>query len=211
MLGRTQEQVAEAVEKSTATVQRWEKGLRIPGVDDLKEIADYFRIRPYDLLRPPEGFPSIVSLEVRGFVQAGYWRETQEWPDFERYSTPMPDDSRFSGGQVFGLEVRGQSMNRVFPPGTILACANIFHSRASIPDDAVLVQGRYVIAEVFDHGLVETTVKQLAQDEGGKWWLWPRSTDPRYQTPLPLDIVDPETDSEVRVTAIVISSTTRHF
>lgn len=51
--GLTQEQVAEAVDKSVPTVQRWEAGKRVPGLDDLEMLGKAFGRHPSDLLRSP--------------------------------------------------------------------------------------------------------------------------------------------------------------
>ncbi|MBX8828503.1 hypothetical protein HBA93_23130 [Ochrobactrum sp. SFR4] len=39
----------------------------------------------------------------------------------------------------------------------------------------------------------ETTVKTLAKDDFGKFWLMPESTDPHHQTPLEINGDDGET------------------
>ncbi len=139
----------------------------------------------------------ISSVTVRGAVQAGYWTEASEWPETDWYSVPMPvNDHRYPGIPLFGLEVRGTSMNKVFPEGSILACINLIHHPVSVESN------RYVIVERRNHkGDIEATVKQIQKDETGTIWLWPRSDDPRHQSPLRAD--DGE---EVRIIALVVRS-----
>lgn len=70
--GLTQEQVAVHLEKSDATIARWESGGRIPGVDDLVVLAKLFDCRPQDLWDPPDqphGTPLDRGLLDRVVVQ----------------------------------------------------------------------------------------------------------------------------------------------
>lgn len=84
--GVTQEKVAGAVGKSVPTVQRWESGVRTPGIDDVQNIADFLMVHPADLLRPPlEAINLGTGVEVLGAVQAGVWHESVEWPDDTRF------------------------------------------------------------------------------------------------------------------------------
>lgn len=196
--GVTQEKVAGAVGKSVPTVQRWEAGVRTPGIDDVQNIADFLGLHPADLLRPPLEVINLgAGVEVRGAVQAGVWRESTEWPDDMRYRVPMPpEDPRYPGIELFGLEVRGNSMDKVFPPGTILGCLHLIRYPVKVDS------GRYVIAErVSETGEIEATVKQFEIDDSGNAWLWPRSNDPRYQAPIPIN-----DGVAVRITALVVRS-----
>ena len=147
----------------------------------------------------PEGVrPVDVSgIMVRGFVQAGYWRESAELPSDDWYMVPMPsEDPRYPGIKLFGLEVRGTSMNKVFPEGTIIACISLIDNPMKIPD------GRYVVMQrTTPGGEVEMTVKQLQRDQSGRPWLWPRSDDPEHQTPVQADFGD-----ELRIVALVVRS-----
>ncbi|PZP12606.1 MAG: hypothetical protein DI607_09345 [Sphingomonas hengshuiensis] len=147
--------------------------------------------RPF--LRPA----NVSGINVRGAVQAGVWKESLEWDEGEWYSAPMPsEDPRYPGIPLFGLEVRGPSMNKVFPHGTILACIHLIHHPVHVEP------GRYVIAEqVNDRGEFESTVKQLRLDENGVTWLWPCSDDPMYQTPLKVN-----GGTACRITALVVRS-----
>lgn len=205
----TQEKIAEAVEKSVPTIQRWESGRRMPGIDDLGAVAKVFRVHPAELLRPPLAKASLgVGVVVRGAVQAGAWSDATEWPEADHYSVPMPPtDPRFPGVPLFGLEVRGPSMNKVFPEGTILACASLIHNHARLSEAEAMQTDKFVIAErIAPDGTVEATVKQVevVEEDGKKvYWLCPRSDDPRFQAPFR---ADGDNGYEVRVTALVVRS-----
>ena len=139
----------------------------------------------------------ISGIMVRGFVQAGYWREVAELTQDDWYMVPMPsEDARYPGMELFGLEVRGTSMNKVFPEGAIIACISLVGKSMKIPD------GKYVVVQrTTPGGEVEMTVKQFQRDELGRPWLWPRSDDPEHQTPVRADFGD-----EISIVALVVRS-----
>ncbi len=144
----------------------------------------------------------IITIHVRGAVQAGHWAEAMEWPvdDWQKVSLPRPDGHR----SYFGLRVRGPSMNQVYPDGTILVCVP-FHDY-----DHGLEDGDHVIVQRWQSGQVEATVKELRHGPEGAVWLWPRSDHPEHQTPitLPRNGQDhPEYDGtdEIRVVAVVVA------
>lgn len=47
---KTQEQVAEHIGVSTKTIQNWERGLKIPGIDNVVSLADYFNMAVGEIL-----------------------------------------------------------------------------------------------------------------------------------------------------------------
>lgn len=178
-------------------LERGERGL---DVEWLKRLSKPLECDPADLLPLTESVRSvdIKGVVVRGAVQAGAWRESSEWPEDDWYPVPMSsEDPRYPSIPLFGLEVRGTSMDRVFPPGTILACIHLIQHPVEV------VPGKFVIAERMSAstGEIEVTVKQIEMDPDGHLWLWPRSNDPLHQAPLRVD--DGE---EVRVTALVVRS-----
>jgi DNA-binding XRE family transcriptional regulator len=52
--GMTQKQLAEALHVDTNTVARWERGVILPKVDRLQEIASYFGVTIDELVNPPK-------------------------------------------------------------------------------------------------------------------------------------------------------------
>lgn len=147
------------------------------------------------------------NVTVLGTVQAGAWVEAIEWPLDERYTIAVP----FGGTQyenAYGLEVRGDSMNKIYPDGTIIFVVNIYDF------DGELLNGHRVVCERTDAaGNVEATVKQLVIEDDGSAWLWPRSTSPQHQQPIAvtesgLRGAHLSGDVTVRVSAIVIRALT---
>ena len=134
---------------------------------------------------PPTGIPASVPMArvyVRGAVQAGVWRDAIEWEPAEWYEITVPADGRFGNAERFGLVVRGTSMNRLYPEGTILICVRFSDL------DRMPVSGQRVIClRRSSTGEYEATVKEYEVDERGRHVLWPRSTDPEFQQPIVLD------------------------
>ena len=165
----------------------------------IQQQLEYFRDVP-DALEPSNA--DIITLFVRGAVQAGHWTEAMEWPadEWQKISLPRPDGHR----SYFGLRVKGPSMNLVYPEGTILVCVP-FHDY-----DHGLEEGDHVIVQRWQAGQVEATVKELRASPDGSIWLWPRSDHPEHQTPILLpkngrDHAEYDGSDEIRVVAIVVA------
>jgi phage repressor protein C with HTH and peptisase S24 domain len=75
----------------------------------------------------------------------------------------------------FGLVVAGDSMNLLYPPGTILECVNYFG------DEPIPNGKRVIVQRTKRDGTVEATVKELVRDADGIEWLVPRSSNPVHQ------------------------------
>lgn len=131
--------------------------------------------------RPPK------PIYLRGYVQAGLWQPNWEWEGeadtWQEVVIPRPD--RLRGIDLFALEVRGESMNRVFPPGTILICAGILDLPDRKSGDPVIVR------RWNDSGDIEMTCKELRLEDDGSAWLWPRSTRPEFQQPIQITAPPP--------------------
>ena len=125
----------------------------------------------------PERFSSIV--QCMGVVAAGDWVDAYEWPRNEWQALPLWGADPLPGREKYALQVKGESMNLRYPDNSYVICVK--HS----PYDDPLPIGKCVIVERHaPNGLVEATIKELVQDGSGDLWLWPRSSDPRYQAPL---------------------------
>ncbi len=124
-------------------------------------------------------------VEVIAVVEAGAWREEVEIPKEEREVYPLPPLPGFENSTVYGLRVRGSSMNLIFPD----KCIVYFVSASDLPPS----EGSYVVVRAQRGGLYETTLKQLGRDDRGRQMLYPRSSDPRHQTPIRPDAVGAET------------------
>ncbi|RWO20704.1 S24 family peptidase [Mesorhizobium sp.] len=164
-----------------SSISKWEAGKSAPGAKAaallaLKGGKDALY---YQGLEPIASAPSanVRMARIVGEVQAGAWREAIEFPPDEQEPYPVPPSTPNFDMQAF--VVRGPSMNQVFPDGTVVLVAGTIANRITPKSgDYVLVQ------RVNPDGLHEASLKQYVVDVDGSKWLWPRSNDPHYQTPL---------------------------
>jgi hypothetical protein len=140
-----------------------------------------------DSLDPPS--PTVIW--VAGQVEAGVYQEATEWDRSKWYPVDIPVPSRFRG-KAKALEIRGPSMNRRYPPGSIVVWVDMLAFRPPRENDRVIVY-----ATTRD-GKIEATVKELRNG-----WLWPDSDHPEHQTPIdPRN--PPEQIESVEIKGIVI-------
>lgn len=202
-LGKSKGDLAKALGLPNPRITEIIQGRRLVALKELPPLARFLEMDGGDLVlaltgeQIPVSAKGIQQIVVRGAVQAGHWVEAAEFHQDDCYTVPVPDDPRYPGIKRFGLEVRGPSMNRVYPEGTILVCVhrNDWHKEPASGQ-------RVVVERRKPDGLVEATVKELREDSG-KQWLWPNSTHPEHQTPIPLD--DGQTDT-VEIVAVVTGS-----
>lgn len=144
----------------------------------------------------PDTLPVTRRIPVRGTVQAGAWSEVGveeapvEWTYFEV--------KEYQRAELFALDVRGASMNLVFPDGCRVICA--------LPQEAGVRDGDYVAVRRTRGGLCETTLKQLVVGKDGDILLHPRSTDPNHQAPLRLER-SPDAQDGPEVIGVVVGRT----
>lgn len=200
-MGLTQGELAARLGTTQASVSRWEKG-SMPEADKLAQLADLQgeSVREFiDDKASGETIPLVLNrFWVRGAVAAGVFAPAYEWPEDEWKSYSGMADLDVPQEARFGLEVKGESMNLVYPPGTILDCVSI---------DAVgeIASGKRVIVErTCLTGEVEATVKEYVVVDGVEW-LVPRSTNPAFQAPI--SATEPgEGITEVKIIAVVVGS-----
>lgn len=121
----------------------------------------------------------LENIYVRGAVQAGVWREAIEWEMSDWYPVTVPQDARFPGIERFGLEVRGKSMDLIYPEGTIVICIR-FADLGRLPKsgERVICLRRSKTSEY------EATIKEYDLDANGRHILWPRSSLKEYKNPI---------------------------
>lgn len=125
----------------------------------------------------------VGTVFVKGAVQAGLWQEALEWPAGDWKAINVPADERFAGMERFGLLVRGTSMNRVYPEGSIAIAV-----RTDCLGRTPRTGERVVVLKRGESGL-EATIKKYEETPDGRRILWPESFDPAFQTPVILDDV----------------------
>lgn len=134
----------------------------------------------------------VDGVHIVGDVAAGVFQEAHQRDEDDWEFITLPDGY----GEVFGLRVKGDSMDKEFPDGSVLLCENYNEADDEVP------LGKYVIADRIDGatGFIESTCKKLTQDEkSGTYILLPESTNPVHM-PLPLMDMGEQT---VRVRAVV--------
>lgn len=195
-LGMNQQEFGEQYGVTQGSVSRWEKG-SMPDPSALASMAGQMGVDLRQLIGADfEGAAlSGPRLYVKGSVAAGVWREDVQWDEGEWQ--PYTGGDHFSAPKDarYGLRVEGESMNAVYPPGTILDCVS------TIATGAVPLNGqRVIVVRQRMDGAYESTVKEYVR-EGDKEWLVPRSYNPAFQTPIELGTVE---DGIVETTIMAI-------
>lgn len=198
----TQAAVAATVGVAISTVSRWGRNGHSLGFDDAVKLASLYGVGVSELTgddsteSPMGGGQGIMRrVKLVGQLQAGSWREAIEFPPEEQGELPiyLAPHQRHLVAQAF--RVCGQSMNKLYPHETIvIVAATIANKIQPRSGQVVLVQRRN------KRGQIEATLKEYVVGPDGVKWLWPRSTDPQYQTPLAYK----EGDEDVVITGIVI-------
>ena len=186
-----------------STVSKWENDKQRPRPEQMVRLAELANVTPQQFLgvqvvnRLENNLPTV---QVTGALQAGSWSEALEWPEEDRYQVPAPPlPPEWDDVTLHAREVHGNSMNRYYPDGSIVyICPITILGRKPKSGEKVAVQ------RVTDAGY-EVTLKEYVIGDDGKVWLWPRSTDPEHQQPLPY--IDPRRHTEsVRIIGVVVGS-----
>lgn len=209
--GLTQSELAKLVGTSGQNIGLIERGERRLSKEWAERIAPHLGCTPIDLLygerasfsistngavTPERSVPRPVL--VVGYVQAGDWREALEWPHDERYAATIFDE-RFDVDSLIGLEVRGDSMDILYPQGTILIC------RSFDPTHELPPIGKTVIVQRRDKsGLIEATAKKLELDDFGRGWLTPVSQNSAHKR-LPFQS-NGDGDDDCAIVGVVVAS-----
>lgn len=183
--GLSQHQLAERIGIGWQTVSNVERGRVQLTLKKLELWATALGVEPHEIVSADDGARNVP---VVGHVQAGHFAESWTLDEEDQWEVPVPDDARFRRFKLQGVEVRGPSMNRRYPEGSIL----VFTDAVETGED-IVVGKRYIIERERADGLREATVKLLWRDNEGRQWLLPESDDPRFQQPIPLDGSDGDT------------------
>lgn len=194
----SQEQFAKLIGRSRSVVAAWEIGRIEPGRDALRMISKVFNvsidyladksstivernipeksaIREVALTPVP-----ITTVYIRGEVQAGKWHAASEWPQQDWIPLAIPIPEKYKDFPWYALYVRGDSMNLVFPEGTVIIVVN-FSDLGRNPEsgECVVAIRRDPLTETF-----EATVKIVQIRNDGRVFLWPRSDNPDFLKPI---------------------------
>ena len=194
--GLSQTALGEKVGWSWQTVLRHESGKVDVPVAKLDAYAKALGV-PREAIVNHQG----RMVTVKGNIQAGHWSESWEWPLEDQYEVPVADDPSLGNVTLHGAEIKGPSMNRRYPDGSVI----IFADALERPED--LIPGkRYIVERERSDGLREATVKKLWTDEYGDMWLLPESDDPRFQEAIAINGDEGDT---IRILGRVRYSVTR--
>lgn len=143
-----------------------------------------------------ETFVRRQYLPVRYRVGAGIWQEVFDAQHFDEVA-PMVASPIYAGHGQWLERVTGDSMNKEYPDGTLVHVVDA-GSIGYAPR-----HGDHVVVQRSSNGgaLVERSIKEVEIKPGGKTELWPRSTNPMWNTPIRLG--GPNVDS-VEVVGLVI-------
>lgn len=139
-----------------------------------------------------------LSIIVIGAVGMGTFLQEPEWPDGKRYDLPVLNTLLAEGKNHYGLEVCGASMDKLYPPGSVLICTPVADLGREVRS------GERVVCHICrDDGQVRPEVRQYTVDRQGAHWLVPDSTEPGH----PSWPVGPISATEMtKITAVVIGS-----
>lgn len=138
---------------------------------------------------------NVRMVGIVGEIRAGVFAEVPDnEPDpWEMVPVALPEYAR---AQLYALYVVGRSMDRHYPDGSVvIVCPTA---------EAGVREGDHVVVRRWKGGLAETTLKEVAVDNDGVA-LWPRSSDPAYQSPLRLD-ARRDADEGPEIIGVVVGS-----
>lgn len=199
------QEAAAAMGCAASTYIQHENGLRGYPAARAQRYAKFFRTTPEWLLYGTKRSDAVVTasghiLEVIGKVAAGVWAEAWELPSGDRETFMGRPDVVAPLDKRFGVIVDGESMNALYPSGTILECISFLGGVEISSGKRVIVQRQRA------NGDYEVTVKEYYVDPEGIEWLVPRSTHPAFQTPVRMDQHDPDI-VHVQIIGVVVAST----
>lgn len=195
--GLSQAQLAELIGVEQPTVQRWESGKRMPDLESLQTLAQVLGVTPGSLLDGDALAALGPTLFIKGEVAAGVWRSAAEWPETDWQTFTGRSDVTAKVEYRFGLRLVGDSMDLLYPPGSVVECVSVFGHIEALPGK------RVVIVRKNDRQEYESTVKELVEQDGAMWAV-PRSTNPAHR---PINLSEPEIGIlETRIVAVVVAS-----
>lgn len=156
------ESVAHDVGISTSQLSRYENGERDPYLKHLRALAERFGVSVSEIIDEPA--PTKVPLV--SWVSAGMLRASH--PVYERDILRTVHVADLPAGDWIALEIDGDSMDRVAPPGAIILVDRADHD---------LVDGRFYVFGNQDTG--EATFKRYRSKPDR---LQPFSTNPDHES-----------------------------
>lgn len=152
---------------------------------------------PVSVTRPPatkDRQQEVDRVPVVGSIRAGAWTEIRDGEE-EVTDWIYFNDPEYRRATKFALVVEGPSMNVYYPDGSKVVCVPAA--------EAGVREGDHVVVRRRQGLLVETTLKEVVVDQDGGYWLWPRSYDEAFQTPIRIAEAG-DSDEGAEIAAVVI-------
>lgn len=139
-------------------------------------------------------------LPIRYDVGAGLWQEMPDSDIFLGTGTVAPDPA-YSGFPQWLERVQGDSMDREYRPGDLVHVVDAYRLgyAARHGDHIILVRRRQ------GGGEVERTIKEVVRTAEA-FEFWPRSNNPRWNSPIILSDGLADDGTEVEVAGLVVGS-----
>ncbi len=174
----SRQQLAELMKTSSVQIFRLETGERKLTTEWLERFSKALQVQPGELIG---SHGNIQYINKIGFVEAGNWQEALQLPETEWETVCYETNDALRSKKVFALGVRGNSMNRIFPPErTTLICLDI-SDYYDINADGIQ-NGDYIIVQrISQDGKYEATVKRYTRIDSNTVILSPESTDDSFK------------------------------
>jgi transcriptional regulator with XRE-family HTH domain len=172
--GLTYAAVGDAVNAHEITIAKLANGNQELTLGWMQRLAKVFSVTPSEIITKAPG-EGMRSVRVTGFLPATD-PEDATWPEGRRYDVMIPDDPALRGDQLYACEIRGESMDRKYPAGTV-----VILSRMDADKTSHLKEGRhYHVRRQRNGGAAEDSLKTLIKVDGS-FWLKPESSSPQHQ------------------------------
>lgn len=120
------------------------------------------------------------TIRIREAAAAGVWRLSPELPEDEQEGASIPEGAMRAQG-AFGVRLEGNDMDLDWPKSTLFVVTPLLMTDGVKDNNLVLVR------RTSRDRKFETTIREIRRDtvDPKRAWLWPRSSKPEYQTPIP--------------------------
>lgn len=200
--GKTQSGLARHLGIAHPQISLLVNGKRNLKVDEIPKIAAYLGIDPPNVEARPLA-SSTMPVRKAGIVEAGAFREADEFDQSEPDEMFIEPDKRYPNARRMYFEVLGDSMNDLRPTPIVPGAKCVCVAFEDIAQQVDLRDGMIVVVQRSRDGghFREWSVKQIAMFEDRVEFL-PRSTNPRHK-PIVVER-DHEADDGVIVEVIAL-------
>ncbi len=202
--GKTQSGLAHHLGIAHPQISRLLKGARSIKVHELPKISEYLGSPVPGQEAVPVTLRKQTVVRVVGTVEAGAFREVDEFTQEELPEIPAERDERFPHARMIAFDVAGDSMNDLKPRPILPGDRVIALAYDDIQHEVPLRNGMTVVVERERDGghIREWSVKEI-QMFPDRTEFHPRSTNSRHKPIIIEKNDDPDNGETVRVIALV--------